>query len=56
MMTAESSAGADDLAGLEAAVLSQLAPLVEKLNEVRRRRVRDGVGAACFDVAAASVR
>ena len=35
MMTAESSAGTDDLAGLEAAVLSQIAPLVEKLNEVR---------------------
>ena len=34
MMTAESS-GADDLAGLDVAVLSQIAPLVEKLNEVR---------------------
>jgi uncharacterized protein (TIGR00255 family) len=34
MMTAESS-GADDLAGLDAAVLAQIAPLVEKLNEVR---------------------
>jgi uncharacterized protein (TIGR00255 family) len=35
MMTAESSVGTDDLAGLDVAVLSQIAPLVEKLNEVR---------------------
>jgi uncharacterized protein (TIGR00255 family) len=35
MMTAESSIAADDLAGLDAAVLSQIAPLVEKLNEGR---------------------
>src|SRR6202020_3623457 len=35
MMTAESSVGAEDLAGLDAAVLSQIGPLVEKLNEVR---------------------
>ena len=35
MMTAESSVGAEDLAGLEAAVLSQVGTLVEKLNEVR---------------------
>jgi len=35
MMTAESSVGADDLAGLDVAVLGQIAPLVEKLNEVR---------------------
>jgi uncharacterized protein (TIGR00255 family) len=35
MMTAESSMGTDDLAGLDVAVLSQIAPLVEKLNEVR---------------------
>jgi uncharacterized protein (TIGR00255 family) len=34
MMTAESS-GADDLAGLDVAVLSQIGPLVEKLNEAR---------------------
>jgi len=34
MMTAETSVG-DDLAGLDVAVLSQIAPLVEKLNEVR---------------------
>ncbi len=34
MMAAEST-GADELAGLEAAVLAQIAPLVEKLNEVR---------------------
>jgi uncharacterized protein (TIGR00255 family) len=34
MMTAESSVG-DDLAGLDVAVLAQIAPLVEKLNEVR---------------------
>jgi uncharacterized protein (TIGR00255 family) len=34
MMTAEST-GADELAGLDAAVLAQIAPLVEKLNEVR---------------------
>jgi uncharacterized protein (TIGR00255 family) len=34
MMTVESS-GSEDLAGLEAAVLSQIGPLVEKLNEVR---------------------
>jgi uncharacterized protein (TIGR00255 family) len=35
MMTAESGAAADELEGLAAAVLSQIAPLVEKLNEVR---------------------
>jgi uncharacterized protein (TIGR00255 family) len=35
MMTAESSVAADDLAGLDAAVLAQIGPLVEKLNEVR---------------------
>jgi len=35
MMTAESSVSADELAGLDAAVLSLVAPLVEKLNEVR---------------------
>ena len=35
MMTAESSAGADDLGGLDAAVLAQIGPLVDKLNEVR---------------------
>jgi len=35
MMTAETSMGTDDLAGLDVAVLSQIAPLVEKLNEVR---------------------
>jgi len=35
MMTAESRAGADDLAGLDVAVLAQIAPLVEKLNEGR---------------------
>jgi uncharacterized protein (TIGR00255 family) len=35
MMTAESSVGAEDLAGLDAAVLAQIEPLVEKLNEVR---------------------
>jgi uncharacterized protein (TIGR00255 family) len=35
MMTADSNAGADDLAGLDVAVLAQIAPLVEKLNEVR---------------------
>jgi uncharacterized protein (TIGR00255 family) len=35
MMTAETSMGTDDLAGLDVAVLSQVAPLVEKLNEVR---------------------
>jgi uncharacterized protein (TIGR00255 family) len=34
MMTAESS-GADDLAGLDVAVLAQIAPLIEKLNEGR---------------------
>ena len=34
MMTAETSVG-DDLAGLDVAVLAQIAPLVEKLNEVR---------------------
>jgi uncharacterized protein (TIGR00255 family) len=34
MMTAE-SAGTEDLAGLDVAVLAQIAPLVEKLNEVR---------------------
>jgi uncharacterized protein (TIGR00255 family) len=35
MMTAESSVGAEDLAGLEAAVLAQVGTLVERLNEVR---------------------
>ena len=35
MMTAESNVVADDLAGLDVAVLSQIASLVEKLNEVR---------------------
>ncbi|MGH9597763.1 MAG: YicC family protein, partial [Edaphobacter sp.] len=35
MMTAESSVGVEELAGLDAAVLSQIGPLVEKLNEVR---------------------
>jgi uncharacterized protein (TIGR00255 family) len=35
MMTVESGIGADELAGLDAAVLSQIGPLVEKLNEVR---------------------
>jgi uncharacterized protein (TIGR00255 family) len=35
MMTTESSAGAEDLGGLDVAVLAQIAPLVEKLNEVR---------------------
>ncbi len=35
MMAAESSIAADDLAGLDTAVLSQIEPLVEKLNEVR---------------------
>jgi uncharacterized protein (TIGR00255 family) len=35
MMSAESGVGADELAGLEAAVLAQVAPLVEKLNEGR---------------------
>jgi len=35
MMTVDSSAGADELAGLDAAVLAQIAPLVEKLNEGR---------------------
>jgi uncharacterized protein (TIGR00255 family) len=35
MMSAESSVGAEDLAGLDAAVLSQVGPLVEKLNEGR---------------------
>ena len=35
MMTAESSVGAEELAGLEAAVLAQVGALVEKLNEVR---------------------
>jgi uncharacterized protein (TIGR00255 family) len=35
MMTAENSMGTDDLAGLDVAVLSQIAPLAEKLNEVR---------------------
>src|ERR1700678_2330175 len=35
MMAAESSVGADELAGFDAAVLAQVAPLVEKLNEVR---------------------
>ena len=35
MMLAESNVGTDDLAGLDTAVLSQISPLVEKLNEVR---------------------
>ncbi len=35
MMTAESSVGPDELAALDAAVLSELGPLIEKLNEVR---------------------
>jgi uncharacterized protein (TIGR00255 family) len=35
MMVAESSVGAEELAGLDAAVLSLIAPLVDKLNEVR---------------------
>jgi len=35
MMMAESSVGADDMAGLDVAVLAQIALLVEKLNEVR---------------------
>jgi uncharacterized protein (TIGR00255 family) len=35
MMSAESGVSADDLTGLEAAVLAQVAPLVEKLNEGR---------------------
>ena len=35
MMSAESGVSADDLAGLEAAVLAQVAPLVAKLNEGR---------------------
>src|SRR5438105_5682458 len=35
MMTAESGVGTDDLAGLDAAVLAQISPLVEKMNEVR---------------------
>lgn len=35
MMTAESGVGAEELAGLEAAVLAQVGALVEKLNEVR---------------------
>jgi uncharacterized protein (TIGR00255 family) len=35
MMTAESSVGGEELAGLEAAVLAQVSGLVEKLNEVR---------------------
>ena len=35
MMTAESNVGAEELAGLDAAVLAQIGPLVEKLNEVR---------------------
>jgi len=35
MMTAESSVGADELAGLEAAVLAQVGVLVEKLNDGR---------------------
>jgi uncharacterized protein (TIGR00255 family) len=35
MMSAESGVGPDELAGLEAAVLAQVAPLVEKLNEGR---------------------
>jgi uncharacterized protein (TIGR00255 family) len=35
MMNAESSVGADELAGLDLAVLGQIAPLVEKLNQGR---------------------
>jgi uncharacterized protein (TIGR00255 family) len=35
MMTVESSVGAEELSGLEAAVLAQVDALVEKLNEVR---------------------
>jgi uncharacterized protein (TIGR00255 family) len=35
MMTAESGVGAEELAGLDAAVLAEIGPLVEKLNEVR---------------------
>ncbi len=35
MMTAESGVGAEELAGLEAAVLALVGALVEKLNEVR---------------------
>ncbi len=35
VMSAESGVGAEELAGLEAAVLAQVGPLVEKLNEVR---------------------
>jgi uncharacterized protein (TIGR00255 family) len=35
MMTADSGVSADELSGLDTAVLSQIAPLVEKLNEVR---------------------
>jgi uncharacterized protein (TIGR00255 family) len=35
MMAAESSVGPDELAALDAAVLSELGPLIEKLNEVR---------------------
>src|SRR3984957_7251255 len=35
MMTAESGVGGDELAGLDVAVLAQIGPLVEKLNEVR---------------------
>jgi uncharacterized protein (TIGR00255 family) len=35
MMVAESSVGAEELAGLDAAVLSLIAPLVDQLNEVR---------------------
>ena len=37
VMSAESGGGAGEIEGLDAAVLSQIAPLVEKLNEVRRQ-------------------
>jgi len=35
VMSAENAVGADEVAGLDAAVLSQVLPLVDKLNEVR---------------------
>ena len=35
MMTAESSVGQEEVAALDAAVLAELGPLIEKLNEVR---------------------
>ena len=44
MMTADSTVGADDLAGLDVAVLAQVAPLVEKLNEVRSQEGASLVG------------